>query len=162
MSEVRDIAGEIVTSLSGAANGFPRETGFDITVSSEVMAVLCLTSGLADLGRRLGNIVVGRNRGHLVGMRCLAAAKVEHTRLRARQIRHDRVGHIAIVHVLVAGIDIDRVRAVPEREPVGGHARHSASNGPSGPNTGSASGGGTCGMTASACACSALLPRQRL
>ena len=51
---------EIVTSLGGVANGFPRETGFDITVSSEVMAVLCLTTSLADLGRRLGNIVVGR------------------------------------------------------------------------------------------------------
>ena len=52
---------EIVTSLGGAANGFPRETGFDITVASEVMAVLCLTTGLADLGRRLGNMVVGRS-----------------------------------------------------------------------------------------------------
>jgi formate--tetrahydrofolate ligase len=50
----------IVTALGGVANGFPRETGFDITVASEVMAVLCLTSGIADLERRLGNIVVGR------------------------------------------------------------------------------------------------------
>jgi formate--tetrahydrofolate ligase len=49
---------EIVSSLGGAANGFPREDGFDITVASEVMAVLCLATGLDDLVVRLGRMVV--------------------------------------------------------------------------------------------------------
>ena len=53
---------ELVLSLGGVANGFPREGGFDITVASEVMAIFCLSSGLEDLTRRLGNIVVGENR----------------------------------------------------------------------------------------------------
>ncbi len=53
---------QITTSLGGVANGFPREGGFDITVASEVMAILCLSSDLEDLQRRLGNIVVGYNR----------------------------------------------------------------------------------------------------
>jgi len=52
----------IVNSLGGAANGFPREDGFDITVASEVMAILCLAVDLKDLERRLGNIVVGYTR----------------------------------------------------------------------------------------------------
>src|SRR3954465_9752716 len=47
---------DIVTSLGGAANGYPREAGFDITVASEVMAIFCLSSDLADLQRRLGQI----------------------------------------------------------------------------------------------------------
>ncbi len=49
---------EIVCSLGGVANGFPREAGFDITVASEVMAILCLATDLKDLQRRLGDIVV--------------------------------------------------------------------------------------------------------
>src|SRR6202795_4013578 len=49
---------EIVSSLGGVANGYPREDGFDITVASEVMAIFCLATDLADLTRRLGNIVV--------------------------------------------------------------------------------------------------------
>lgn len=49
----------VVTGLGGPANGTPREAGFDITVASEVMAILCLASDLDDLQRRLGNIVVG-------------------------------------------------------------------------------------------------------
>ncbi len=53
---------EIVLSLGGVANGFPRQSGFDITVASEVMAIFCLADGMADLERRLGNIVVGRTR----------------------------------------------------------------------------------------------------
>jgi len=53
---------EIVVSLGGVANGFPRETGFDITVASEVMAILCLADGLTDLKARLGRIVVGETR----------------------------------------------------------------------------------------------------
>ena len=52
----------IVNSLGGVANGFPREDGFDITVASEVMAILCLAMDLKDLERRLGNIVVGYTR----------------------------------------------------------------------------------------------------
>jgi formate--tetrahydrofolate ligase len=52
----------IVTSLGGAANGFPREAGFDITVASEVMAIFCLSSDLADLQRRLGQIQIGQTR----------------------------------------------------------------------------------------------------
>ena len=53
---------EIVCSLGGVANGFPREAGFDITVASEVMAILCLSTDLADLERRLGDIIVAYRR----------------------------------------------------------------------------------------------------
>ncbi|MFQ5621821.1 MAG: formate--tetrahydrofolate ligase [Paracoccaceae bacterium] len=53
---------DIVTSLGGVANGFPRQTGFDITVASEVMAILCLASDLKDLQRRLGDIIVAYRR----------------------------------------------------------------------------------------------------
>jgi len=53
---------DVVTSLGGLANGFPRQTGFDITAASEVMAIFCLATGPADLNRRLGNIVVGETR----------------------------------------------------------------------------------------------------
>ncbi|CAH2600394.1 Formate--tetrahydrofolate ligase [Rhodovastum atsumiense] len=52
----------IVTSLGGAANGFPREDGFDITVASEVMAVFCLARDFDDLRDRLGRMVVGTRR----------------------------------------------------------------------------------------------------
>src|SRR5438309_9531676 len=52
----------IVSSLGGVANGFAREDGFDITVASEVMAIFCLATDLADLRRRLANIVVGQTR----------------------------------------------------------------------------------------------------
>jgi formate--tetrahydrofolate ligase len=54
---------QIVSSLGGASNGFPREDGFDITVASEVMAIFCLAQDLRDLEERLGRIVVGRSRG---------------------------------------------------------------------------------------------------
>jgi formate--tetrahydrofolate ligase len=50
---------EIVVSLGGPGNGYPRQDGFDIVVASEVMAILCLSTTLADLKRRLGNIVIG-------------------------------------------------------------------------------------------------------
>ncbi|MCQ1810893.1 formate--tetrahydrofolate ligase, partial [Neorhizobium galegae] len=50
---------QTVVSLGGVANGFPRESGFDITVASEVMAILCLAADLKDLERRLGDIVIG-------------------------------------------------------------------------------------------------------
>ncbi|HLP65941.1 MAG TPA: formate--tetrahydrofolate ligase [Rhizobium sp.] len=53
---------EVVCSLGGVANGYPRETGFDITVASEVMAILCLAEDLADLERRLGEIIIGYRR----------------------------------------------------------------------------------------------------
>ncbi|HSH43604.1 MAG TPA: formate--tetrahydrofolate ligase [Arenicellales bacterium] len=52
---------QIVCSLGGAGNGFPREDGFDITVASEVMAIFCLATDLKDLQRRLANIVVAEN-----------------------------------------------------------------------------------------------------
>ena len=53
---------EITAALGGPGNGYPREAGFDITVASEVMAILCLAMDLEDLERRLGNIVVGYTR----------------------------------------------------------------------------------------------------
>jgi formate--tetrahydrofolate ligase len=53
---------QTVTSLGGVSNGFPRESGFDITVASEVMAILCLSSSLAELEQRLGDIVIGQTR----------------------------------------------------------------------------------------------------
>ena len=53
---------QIVNSLGGVANGFPREDGFDITVASEVMAIFCLASDLEDLKKRLGNIIVAYTR----------------------------------------------------------------------------------------------------
>lgn len=53
---------QIVCSLGGAANGYPREAGFDITVASEVMAILCLSRDLKDLEQRLGDIIIGYRR----------------------------------------------------------------------------------------------------
>ena len=53
---------QIVCNLGGIANGFPREAGFDITVASEVMAILCLATDLADLENRLGDIIVAYRR----------------------------------------------------------------------------------------------------
>jgi len=53
---------QITTSLGGVANGAPREAGFDITVASEVMAILCLATDIDDLQRRLGNIIIGYTR----------------------------------------------------------------------------------------------------
>ena len=52
----------ITASLGGVANGFPRESGFDITVASEVMAILCLANDLADLEKRLGDMIVAYRR----------------------------------------------------------------------------------------------------
>ena len=49
----------IVDGLGGKVNGVPREDGFDITVASEIMAVLCLSNSISDLKQRLGNIIVG-------------------------------------------------------------------------------------------------------
>jgi formate--tetrahydrofolate ligase len=53
---------DMVVNLGGVSNGFPRQTGFDITVASEVMAILCLSNDLADLQKRLGDIVVAYTR----------------------------------------------------------------------------------------------------
>jgi formate--tetrahydrofolate ligase len=53
---------QITASLGGVSNGFPRETGFDITVASEVMAILCLSNNLKDLEKRLGDIIVAYRR----------------------------------------------------------------------------------------------------
>ena len=53
---------DTVVSLGGVANGFPRQTGFDITVASEVMAILCLATDLADLQQRLGDMIVAYRR----------------------------------------------------------------------------------------------------
>nr|WP_321982820.1 formate--tetrahydrofolate ligase [uncultured Cohaesibacter sp.] len=53
---------QITTGLGGVANGFPSESGFDITVASEVMAILCLAENHKDLQRRLGDIIVGYRR----------------------------------------------------------------------------------------------------
>ncbi|MGH1444588.1 MAG: formate--tetrahydrofolate ligase [Cognatishimia sp.] len=53
---------QITASLGGVSNGFPRETGYDITVASEVMAILCLATDLKDLEKRLGDIIVAYRR----------------------------------------------------------------------------------------------------
>jgi formate--tetrahydrofolate ligase len=53
---------QITASLGGVANGFPSESGFDITVASEVMAILCLATDLDDLEKRLGAIIVAYRR----------------------------------------------------------------------------------------------------
>lgn len=54
---------DIVVGLGGKANGIPRQTGFDITVASEIMAVLALCTDLGDLRARLGRIIIGESRG---------------------------------------------------------------------------------------------------
>ena len=53
---------QVVQSVGGVANGYPRESGFDITVASEVMAILCLARDLADMEARLGRIIIGYTR----------------------------------------------------------------------------------------------------
>ena len=60
---------EIVCSLGGVANGYPREAGFDITVASEIMAILCLSTSIADLERRIGQIVVAYKKDKTPGPR---------------------------------------------------------------------------------------------
>jgi len=54
---------KVIISLGGTANGFPRESGFDITVASEVMAIFCLATSLADLKECLGKVVIGLTKG---------------------------------------------------------------------------------------------------
>ena len=53
---------DIALALGGPGNGFPRQSGFDITVASEIMAIFCLATDLEDLRNRLGRIVVGTTR----------------------------------------------------------------------------------------------------
>ncbi len=53
-------------ALGGKANGFPRESGFDITAASEIMAILCLANGYEDLTERVGNIVLGQGKEGLI------------------------------------------------------------------------------------------------
>lgn len=53
---------QIVTSLGGVSNGYPREAGFDITVASEIMAILCLATSIEDLEESIGNIIIGYRR----------------------------------------------------------------------------------------------------
>ncbi|MFM9827302.1 MAG: formate--tetrahydrofolate ligase [Sphingomonas sp.] len=53
---------DVTAALGGVANGFPRSSGFDITVASEVMAILCLAVDMADLQARLGRIIIGETR----------------------------------------------------------------------------------------------------
>lgn len=60
---------QVTCSLGGVNNGFPRETGFDITVASEVMAILCLANDLDDLKDRLGEIIIGYRRDR-TAVRC--------------------------------------------------------------------------------------------
>lgn len=52
---------DVVIGLGGPGNGYPREEGFDITVASEIMAILCLSKDLDDMQERFGNIVIGQN-----------------------------------------------------------------------------------------------------
>ncbi|QEG21236.1 formate--tetrahydrofolate ligase [Mariniblastus fucicola] len=52
----------VVVGLGGTSGGVPRETGFDITAASEIMAILCLSNDLSDLKQRLGNIFIGMTR----------------------------------------------------------------------------------------------------
>jgi formate--tetrahydrofolate ligase len=49
----------IIAGLGGTSSGVPRETGFDITAASEIMAILCIAKDLSDLKKRLGNIFIG-------------------------------------------------------------------------------------------------------
>ena len=66
---------EIVCSLGGVANGYPREAGFDITVASEVMAIFCLANDLDDLKERLGNIIVAYTRDRKAGARAATSRR---------------------------------------------------------------------------------------
>merc|ERR1712216_1115018 len=66
---------QINIGLGGMANGIPREDGFDIVVASEVMAILCLATSLADLKERLGKIIVGQTQHKDVKQRKYVYAK---------------------------------------------------------------------------------------
>ncbi|MDR0503828.1 MAG: formate--tetrahydrofolate ligase [Treponema sp.] len=66
----------IASGLNGKANGFPREDGFDITVASEIMAILCLSSGIDDLKERLGRIIIGYTYGKQTEERPVTASQL--------------------------------------------------------------------------------------
>ncbi|NIP72384.1 MAG: formate--tetrahydrofolate ligase, partial [Gammaproteobacteria bacterium] len=53
----------VIVGLGGLGQGIPRETGFDITVASEVMAVMCLAEDLQDLKQRFADMVIAQHRG---------------------------------------------------------------------------------------------------
>src|SRR5271156_5963639 len=105
---------------------------------------------------------LARGGGDDIRMECFARAVIKYARLRSRHQCRDLLCDQSEMHVLVSCIDVNGMRTVPERQPVGDHARHNVVSGPSAPNTGSVLGGGTFGMKVSALACSALLPRERL
>ena len=67
----------VTSGLGGKANGVPREDGYDITVASEVMAILCLASGIDDLKERLGRIIVGYTYGKQSEERPVTAAELK-------------------------------------------------------------------------------------
>ena len=93
---------QITQSLGGLRNGFPREDGFDITVASEVMAILCLADDVADLQARLGRIIVGYTReGAAVTARDLKAEGAMAALLRdalAPNLVQTLAGSPALVH----------------------------------------------------------------
>eukprot|EP00440_Ansanella_granifera_P059096 gb/GFBE01064056.1/.p1 GENE.gb/GFBE01064056.1/~~gb/GFBE01064056.1/.p1 ORF type:complete len:562 (+),score=159.15 gb/GFBE01064056.1/:1-1686(+) len=68
---------KINVGLGGVANGFMREDGFDISVASEVMAILCLSTSLADLRERLGRVVVGQTQGPVAERKNITAADLK-------------------------------------------------------------------------------------
>ena len=115
----------------------------------------------ADPRRAFAQQQLARGGGDAIGMQRFAATVIEHPRLRRGNQRRDLLCDEIVMNVAVARIDIDRMRAVPEREPARAHVSHSASSGPFGPNAGSVKGSGTFRIEATALACSALV-RQRL
>ena len=82
---------QIVNSLGGVANGYPRQDGFDITVASEVMAILCLSSDLKDLERRLGDIIVAYTR--------------DKTPIRARDLKADGAMAVLLKDALMPNME---------------------------------------------------------
>jgi formate--tetrahydrofolate ligase len=89
---------QIVSSLGGAANGFPREDGFDITVASEVMAILCLARDLKDLTKRLGDIIIGQTR--------------ERKPVRARELKADGAMSVLLKDALMPNL-VQTLEATP-------------------------------------------------
>ena len=134
-----------------------RRDGADFRIAGEARG-----DAGTDPRRAFAQQQLARGRGDAIGVQRFAATVIEHARLRRRNQRRDLLRDQGIVNVAVARVDVDRMGAVPEREPAGAHARHSASSGPCGPNAGSVNASGTLRMAATALACSALVPRQRL
>ena len=120
---------------SGQALDVLRRDGADFRIAGETRG-----DAGADPRRAFAQQELARGRGDAIGVQRFAATVIEHARLRRRNQRRDLLRDEGIVHVAVARIDVDRMRTVPEREPAGAHARHSASSGPCGPNAGSVNG----------------------